>query len=325
MIASTWNGWIDRKARGHSWKAFSFLPGSITSFSLHLPGYPDDNNNNHADSDSLIDAQIKWPLQIPAELLHGLTNLQLRFDSPSIPASAVFTTLQHSENLEALEIDLSSGVFNDHMHGALMPLYSNRNGVSLPKLRRLHLGQVIGESIQDLKLIKFPNLVDLFMSFGVDGFVDESEGCETFSLDSDDADSFDASALANFIHGDPTSPSSLQHLHIKGASFLPGALHQIIRELHSLAHLKLEWVSLVGDAKHDFAKLIEDKPTPLQGLRTLEITRLKESAEIPLLRAFTEAWGIDLKLSVHDREEWEKGDKRYLYLAGIGLDSEDEY
>ncbi|KAJ3509119.1 hypothetical protein NMY22_g16406 [Coprinellus aureogranulatus] len=135
---------------------------------------------------------------------------------------------------------------------------------------------------------------------------------------------YDVEHLTNFIRCDQSSPSQLQKLHIKSGSFFDGALCHLLRDLDSLKELKLEWLSLWSHDSDDFLSLTICKPPCLQQLKTIEVSNLKypTEREIPFLRYFAEERGINLKLSLHDREAWEEDEKRYLYLVGMDSDSE---
>ncbi|KAJ3544025.1 hypothetical protein NMY22_g2930 [Coprinellus aureogranulatus] len=302
----------------------TFLPTKLKSLSVHLPRISTrDGGIFH----------IAWskPLAIPPIVLNGLTSLNLKFDARVIYASSLFYTLRHCSSLETLEVDFSVGQFGSFIDDDAM-LQFEHSGVLLPELRLLRLRQVHADSLTCLKLISFPKLVELSISFGEDGLVDRDDVSPNFSLRDDDDDEdddglYDGVLLANFIADggvDRNPPSGLQILHLKGISFVNGALHYILRTLPALTQLKLEWVGISGD---DFHRLMEDSPAPLRELKMLEIAHLKypSDGEVPSLRAFAEARGVDLKLSVHNRAAWEQDDKRFMYLAGLESDSEDEF
>lgn len=318
---ANWTSWISSQKH----KILGFIPTSVTSVSLHLPRIPDSGDLDGGDVDiELEESQWEWSLHVLPNLLQGLTTLELKFDTEAVFAEPLLFTLHRCSKLETLKIDFHDGLLVGEEN---FPV----TRIIFAELRRLHLLQVPGECIQDLCKLKFPKLLDMSMSVGIDSHVDLYDERPRFSPRAHNTDTmwFDGDGLAEFIGGDGSSPSTLRTLHLKGATFLPGVLHRVMRDLHSLSHLKLEWMALLseeGSCEDDFMNLIEDDPPSLRSLKTLEISRLTQpvDGEVPFLEQFVNERDIDLKLSTHGRGAWKSDDNRYSYLVGLGSDSEDE-
>ncbi|KAJ3544026.1 hypothetical protein NMY22_g2931 [Coprinellus aureogranulatus] len=206
------------------------------------------------------------PLHLPAPRLQHLTSLTLTFgDFEDISASPLLDALQHCSNLEALSIDCSTSVLSPSKH--------DQQQVVLPNLRRLFLLQYDPGSFDSLRALKMPALWSCICLSA------RTTICENLN--------------------------PLRFLHITAASFYGDVLFHLLRGLHSLTRLKLDWIELRSYTPDDsFSNLTTHTPLCLPNLKTVEILNLKHSPEyqIPSLRSFVKERNIDLTLTYHDHE-----------------------
>jgi hypothetical protein len=121
-----------------------------------------------------------------------------------------------------------------------------------------------------------------------------------------------------------SSVGMVVRLHIRAADFFLDALYHLLRELHSLVELTLEWVSMIHDTP-DFLSLMQHQPPCLPRLQVLNFINYRgpDGFEIPHLRSFAESRGIRLTFSSYDVfENASRTDiQRYQNLIDLPSDS----
>lgn len=264
LISGNWGRWPIHPPRS----LFHFLPGSITTFTLHLPRL-------YSFGEETGDWNID--LQIPQSILEGLTAFHLVSEFAS---GHLFRLLPHCAKLETLTIDFSEGPLDIWSQDPTTQ-HALEHGFTLPKLRILHLTN--GSTFRELDRMRMPELIELSI-----------EATQWCSLEISDP-SFRA-----FIRGDSNLKSTLQHLAIKHIGFRDNALFDTLKDLTSLTHLTLDDVKIDNDT---FQKLSQLTPCSLPQLKILKLVNFYASKfdDVLHLREFVEERSVELTFSLNPR------------------------
>jgi hypothetical protein len=228
---------------------FLQLPPNITSFELHLPSKWSDAFEHGEDSD-------RAPLPLPQGLLERLSSFTLFCDWDG--TQWLEAALGHCVNVEILTLGFmgTCWVYEPDQPDTKRFLTS---GLFLPKLRKLHLRQICLPSMDILRILKAPQLVELGIHY---------------QSDEDDEDWAFSQAVLSLITRSGCV-ATLRLLHLRYTFLKPEELVATLGHLPFLTHLTLEDADSRSNSGYTFLLLAMSSQAQLLHLETLELLGLR--------------------------------------------------
>ncbi|KAJ2934715.1 hypothetical protein H1R20_g2367, partial [Candolleomyces eurysporus] len=227
----------------------------MTSFELRLP-------SKYSAAFEDRDDSTFAPLPLPQNLLERLSTFTLRCDWDG--TRWLETALGHCINVETLTVDFLGEFWWYHRTEPLLD-----SGLVLPKLRTLRLQNVVADTVDVLRVLKAPQLVELDIDFNTD---DQHYDWEL------------SKPVLSFIERSKCY-TTLRLFHLRYACIRTQDLSATLRGFPFLTHLTLEGILMETSFIEAYVQREHGLRPHLPNLGTLDLLQLRpDFFPLPLLK-----------------------------------------